>query len=63
MTSKPKASSTKVLSQNETPTDQHTNTLLIWGGCPRELLTSQAMSGIEFPILHVVRHLRDKWKG
>ncbi|KAF8439917.1 hypothetical protein L210DRAFT_3541118 [Boletus edulis BED1] len=57
MTSKPKASSTKVLSS-----DQHTNALLIWGGCLRELLTSQAMSGIEFPIPHVVRHLRDKWK-
>ncbi|KAF8127907.1 hypothetical protein EV363DRAFT_1171517, partial [Boletus edulis] len=50
-----------LIGQNETPTNQHTNTLLIWGGCPRELLTSQAMSGIEFPIPHVVRHLRDKW--
>ncbi|KAF8120524.1 hypothetical protein EV363DRAFT_1189563, partial [Boletus edulis] len=38
------------------------NTSLIWGGCPRELLTTlQAMSGIEFPISHVVRHLMHKW--
>ncbi|KAF8130789.1 hypothetical protein EV363DRAFT_1334064, partial [Boletus edulis] len=38
------------------------NTSLIWGGCPRELLTSQCRdSGIEFPIPHLVRQLKDKW--
>ncbi|KAF8120465.1 hypothetical protein EV363DRAFT_1133518, partial [Boletus edulis] len=56
MASKPKASLGEGIGLwSENATCGTANTLLIWGGCPRELLTSQAMSGLGNRVSHSSR--------